>query len=318
MMTSDQDRAKRGDNHAWLFAWMNGSIFQAGPSKNMNWYGTSDQGMVVTAGSRSDDGDSMNGNAVMYDAVAGKILTLGGAPNYENSAATSNAHVITISSPFTNASVQKIRNMAFARSYATSVVLPNGQVLITGGQTYARTFNDENAVLTPELWDPNSCSFTQLSNNTIPRTYHSWAILLPDATILSGGGGLCGNACLKTNGANHYDAEIFYPPYLYAPDGTLSQRPVVISLQAVAQLGDTISIEIDTPDCDLALIRFSSATHTVNTDQRRVPLSYQSDGVTYNITIPDDAGIVVPGYWMLFALNAAGVPSLSKTLQIVP
>ena len=48
----------------------------------MNWYGTSDTGSQSPAGPRAEDQDSMCGNAIMYDAPAGKILTLGGAPNY--------------------------------------------------------------------------------------------------------------------------------------------------------------------------------------------------------------------------------------------
>ena len=72
----------RGDNHGWLFGWKNGYVFQAGPANAMNWYGTSDDGSQSGAGTRADDPDSMCGNAVLYDAVAGKILTVGGAPAY--------------------------------------------------------------------------------------------------------------------------------------------------------------------------------------------------------------------------------------------
>lgn len=48
----------------------------------MNWYGTSGTGSQAAAGTRSTDPDSMCGNAIMYDAVGGKILTVGGAPAY--------------------------------------------------------------------------------------------------------------------------------------------------------------------------------------------------------------------------------------------
>ena len=72
----------RGDNHGWLFGWKRGYVFQAGPAVAMNWYGTGGTGSQSAAGKRANDADSMCGNAVMYDAVAGKILTVGGAPNY--------------------------------------------------------------------------------------------------------------------------------------------------------------------------------------------------------------------------------------------
>ena len=47
----------------------------------MNWYWP-DGNTTVPAGQRGTDANAMNGNAVMFDAAAGKILTLGGAPNY--------------------------------------------------------------------------------------------------------------------------------------------------------------------------------------------------------------------------------------------
>lgn len=72
----------RGDNHGWLFGWKNGYVFQAGPAVAMNWYGTSGTGSQASAGTRASDSDSMCGNAVLYDAVGGNILTVGGAPAY--------------------------------------------------------------------------------------------------------------------------------------------------------------------------------------------------------------------------------------------
>jgi len=60
-----------------------GGALQAGPSKAMNWYDTNGQGASHPAGPRANCPDSMNGNAVMYDAVQGLILTVGGAPSYQ-------------------------------------------------------------------------------------------------------------------------------------------------------------------------------------------------------------------------------------------
>lgn len=37
MLTADAQGIFRQDNHGWLFAWKNGYVFQAGPSKEMNW-----------------------------------------------------------------------------------------------------------------------------------------------------------------------------------------------------------------------------------------------------------------------------------------
>lgn len=65
-----------------LFAWRGATVFQAGPSVAMNWYDTNGAGSNVSAGDRTGDTDAMCGNAVMYDATAGKILVTGGSINY--------------------------------------------------------------------------------------------------------------------------------------------------------------------------------------------------------------------------------------------
>jgi galactose oxidase len=64
MLTNDAQGVYRADNHGWLFGWKSGYVFQAGPSKAMNWYGTTGTGSQSAAGLRASDADSMCGNAV--------------------------------------------------------------------------------------------------------------------------------------------------------------------------------------------------------------------------------------------------------------
>lgn len=312
MLTNDAQGVYRQDNHGWLFGWKNGSVFQAGPSKAMNWYGTMGSGSQQPAGLRASDPDSMNGNAVMFDAVNGKILTVGGAPNYQNSFATTNAHVITIGAPGTTAAVATINNMNQARSFANGVVLPNGQVFIVGGESYAVPFSDDTSTLIPEIWDPVTSKFTIMNPMSIPRTYHSIALLLPDGTVISGGGGLCGG-CLT----NHFDAQIFRPPYLFNTNGSPATRPKITSISATSvKVGATVTVNTDSAVTSFSLIRGGSTTHTVDTDQRRIPLTPIGSATTYTVTVPGDPGIALPGQWMLFAINAAGVPSVARTVLV--
>jgi galactose oxidase len=65
-----------------------------------------------------------------------------------------------------------------------------------------------------------------------------------------------------------------------------------------------------------ALVRMASATHSVNTDQRRIPLSFTGTTGNYQLGIPADQGVVLPGNYMLFALDASGVPSVARTINI--
>ncbi|KAI4190540.1 MAG: hypothetical protein LQ346_004892 [Caloplaca aetnensis] len=340
MLTSDPEDVSlghiyRGDNHGWLFGWKDGSVFQAGPAVAMNWYGTSGTGSQSAAGNRASDADSMCGNAIMYDAVAGKILTLGGSPNYVtnwnpvsstflvavlteiDSYSTANAHIITLAEPNTTPEVTTINSMAFPRAFHNSIILPNGKVFITGGQYFAVGFTDQTPQLIPEMWDPATQAFTQMAPISIPRNYHSTGLLLPDATVFNGGGGLCGDGCAT----NHPDGQIYRPAYLYNADGSPADRPVidVVSAGEVAA-GGQLSITTSGPAVtEYALIRLSSTTHTVNTDQRRIALTPatsgdQSGAVT--VTVPQDPGVALPGYWYLFALTEAGVPSVAKYVKV--
>lgn len=316
MLTVDAQGVYREDNHAWLFGWKQGWVFQAGPSKAMNWYnpnGNGGAGTVTAAGLRGNNPDAMNGNAVMYDAINGLILTLGGAQDYQNSQATANAVIIKIGTPGRAPTVTAINPMNFARAFANAIVLPDGKVFVTGGQSFAVPFSDDTAVYSAELWDPATNKFTMLPPMDIPRTYHSVALLLFDATVFTGGGGLCGDC-----GTNHFDGQIYSPAYLFNADGTAATRPIIKSAAPTdITAGASVRITTDVPISTCSIIRSGSNTHTVDTDQRRIVLTPTGTFPTYTLTVPTDKGIALPGYWLLFALTKAGVPSKATVVHVV-
>jgi galactose oxidase len=148
---------------------------------------------------------------------------------------------------------------------------------------------------------------------TVPRVYHSVGLLLPDGRVFSAGGGLCGTGCAT----NHFDGQIFTPPYLLNADGSAARRPIIASAPTDLKNGDSFNVKTVTAVTSFAIVRMGSATHSVDTDQRRLslPLSVGLDG-TYKLTVPADPGVAVPGYWMLFALDSKGVPSVARIIHI--
>ncbi|KAE8143538.1 hypothetical protein BDV38DRAFT_231601 [Aspergillus pseudotamarii] len=335
MMTDDKKGQWRADNHGWLFGWKKESVFQAGPSKEMHWYDVDDvsrdrygnrryRGSVHSAGLRGKDKDSMSGSAIMYDATKGKILTFGGQRHYDGSYASKNAHIITIGEPYQRPSVKVAGKggdrtaeggMRHARVFHTSAVLPDGKIFIAGGQTWGQPFHEEDIVYTPELYDPEQDTFVELSRNNIKRVYHSISLLLPDATVLNGGGGLCGNCS-----ANHYDAEIFSPPYLFDDEGNRAVRPKITNMinGNVLTVGGSVTFQADSIIQSASLVRVGTTTHTVNTDQRRVPLDIAAADSTHQYTanLPSDAGVILPGWYMLFAMNDKGTPSVAQMVKV--
>lgn len=300
----------RADNHMWLFGVSGGMVFHAGPAADMNWIDTAGDGKVTAAGKRDDDAYSINGGVVMYEA--GKILKVGGAPGYSSGLATASAYTIDFSKgPSKPVVVEKVKPLAIQRTFTNAVVLPNGQVVVVGGRTDASTAGDATAVMIPEIWTPQTKSFTRLEPISVPRQYHASALLLTDGRVFVGGGGVC------TTCPNHPDAQILTPSYLLDAAGNLASRPKITKANATAKIGGTLKATTSRLVKSWAIVRLSASTHSINNDQRRVVLKVAGrTGRDYDLAIPADRGTVTPGNWMLFALDSKGVPSVAKIVNI--
>lgn len=214
--------------------------------------------------------------------------------------------------------------MAFPRGFANGVVLPDGTVLVTGGQRRSLVFTDTNGILYPELFNPVAKTWRTLSPEAVPRNYHAISILLPDGRVFTGGGGLCWVATIGGSTANcnkavdHADGQIFEPPYLFTTSGALATRPVITAISATTfQIGAALQLTVTGGNNGkLVLVRIGSVTHSINSDQRRIPLTTSVSGNAYTATVPNDSGVVIPGYWYVFVVSGSGVPSLARTVRI--
>lgn len=323
ILTKDHEGIWREDNHAWLFGWKKGSVFQAGPGKDQHWFGTDGRGSITKAATR-DTQDAMCGIFVMYDAVAGKILSAAGAQDYTNSVATNHAHITTIGEPYKPSTVERVSDLTFPRGFSNAVVLPDGSTLVTGGQRKSLVFTNTDGILVPELFNPKTKQWTQLAPHAVPRNYHSISILLPDSRVFIGGGGLCyvnkikGSTARCDKTVDHLDGEYFEPPFLFNNDGTYATRPVVSNLtQKPVKVGSTLKFTAS-EFASASLIRMGSVTHSVNSDQRRVPLNdITRNGKDITARLPTDSGILLPGFYYLFVMSAKGTPSMGMTVHVV-
>lgn len=112
--------------------------------------------------------------------------------------------------------------------------------------------------------------------------------------------------------------EIYQPAYLFNPDGTLATRPSIAS--APSSISYNSSFTVTTPDAanisSVVLIRNPNVTHAFGMDQRDVVLSFTAGSGTLTVTAPPNGNIAPPGYYMLFLLNNAGVPSVAMFVQM--
>lgn len=253
-------------------------------------------GTVRSADGQSRAGGGRDATAVMYRP--GRILVFGGA---ETRARTLD---ITGGSPIIGKTdpTSSIRNNAFG------TILPDGQVLATGGaEKYNELVGVNNSA---ETWDPATGRWTIGSSGVMPRLYHSTALLMPDATVLVAGGGADGPV-VNTN------IEVYYPRYLFKAGG-LAARPEIDSAPSTLRVGRsfTANVSHNRQIAKVTLVKTGSATHNFNMDQRFVDLSFSQNGAALTVQMPSRASDTPPGYYMLFALDDLGVPSVAKMVFI--
>jgi hypothetical protein len=204
--------------------------------------------------------------------------------------------------------------MAFPRRHMNATVLPDGQVLATGGTRGGGKlvdFSEANAIHEAEIWNPATGQWTTLEPNSITRVYHSVSLLLPDGTVLHGSSGdaMDGTAVVPKQ-KNH---EIFSPPYLFK-----GARPTITSAPASVGYGQTFSVA--TPNAAqvtaVRWIRLGSVTHAFDASARANTLSFVVSGGNIQVTAPVLQRLAPPGHYLLFLLNRNGVPSPGKVVQI--
>jgi galactose oxidase len=109
------------------------------------------------------------------------------------------------------------------------------------------------------------------------------------------------------------NAEIFSPPYLFnGPRPTITSRPSRLAYGGTYRIGtpDPASIR------RVTLIRLGSTTHAFDMNQRFQRLPFTADATGLTITGPTTRLRTPPGHYLLFIVNANGVPSVGKIVQV--
>jgi hypothetical protein len=276
-----------------LFVAPNGKVFQAGPNRQSRYISTSGTGAWSNVALTKFGAFRDYGPSIMYDV--GKVIEIGGSDPPTATAETIDLNAATPAWTFTG-------SMHFARRQHNGVILPDGKIFVVGGSSAAGFDTSTSPVAPTEMWDPATGQFTVMASIAVYRGYHSTALLLPDGRVLSAGGNVGGP-----------NAQIYSPPYLF--NGT---RPSISSAPASVGYGQTVFI--GTPNATgitkVSWIHVGSTTHTFDMAQRYMKLSFTQATNGLNVTMPANANIAPPGYYMLFVLNGSGVPSVAKIIQI--
>jgi len=233
--------------------------------------------------------------------------------------ATSSTDMIDLSVP--TPSYTAGPNMSTGRIQMDAVILPNGKVLAEGGSV--NNESPDTPGKTADLYDPVSNTMGSAGTAAYSRLYHSTALLLPDATVMSTGSNP------GKRGRYEPAIEIYTPSYLYDTNDHLitTDRPqiIAVSFSGPIHYGTPFSVSYTSisPISSAVLIRPGSSTHASDMDQRLISLCGATSPCTasnkaLSLTTPPDGSIAPPGYYMLFLLDSAGVPSKAWFIQLTP
>lgn len=296
-----------------------GRVFYAGERIMSRWFNVAGIGSWSNGPSHLWPFNRDYGTAAMYDT--GKILYAGGGghtawptPDAKSPTPTATAEKIDLNQP--SPAWQTAGSMSAPRRHLNSTILPDGQVLITGGTRGGGFVNIDQglAVKEAELWNPNvgpTGQWTTLAANQIMRVYHSVSLLLPDGTVLHGASGDAMAGLIPVPPERNH--EIFRPPYMFK-----GARPSISSAPATVTYRETFSVA--TPNAaqitDARWIRLGNVTHAFDMGARANTLTFTRTPTGVDITAPDNANQAPPGYYMLFILNRNGVPSVGKMVRV--
>ncbi|MDG4769179.1 galactose oxidase-like domain-containing protein [Solwaraspora sp. WMMD792] len=198
--------------------------------------------------------------------------------------------------------------------YPNLVQLPDDTVLITNGSSdyRGRGLSDNH---TARIYHPDSNTLTVAADPRVGRNYHSAALLLPDGRVLTvGSDPLFRDAKNSISGEFEQRLELYSPPYLFG-----GVRPVLAGVPDRVERGG--SVTVISPHADridrVRLIRPGAATHMLNNEQRSVAVDFTATTLgRLKLDLPEEATILPSGPYLLFAVDADGVPSVGVPVMV--
>ncbi|XP_074265097.1 aldehyde oxidase GLOX-like [Silene latifolia] len=220
-----------------------------------------------------------------------------------------------------------METMPMPRIMSDMLVLPNGDVLIINGAG-AGTAGWElgrEPVLSPVTYHPDNVlgsRFEVMKATTIPRMYHSCAVLLRDGRVLVGGSNPhhfynFTNVLFPTD----LTLEAFSPPYLDSnqasirPSITSPGSSTIINYGTIIKIGFSISGLVNPSSIKVTMVRPPFNTHSFSMSQRNLVLTITAivnplglGQFEIQVRTPGSSTMAPPGYYMLFVVHQ-NVPS---------
>ncbi len=287
-----------------------------------------------TPGLREPNRRDQAASLLLPPAQAQKVMIMGGGNTPEQAKAINLTDEINLKepSPHWTAGPELPRGemegggmepMGAGKMYVSAVALPDGTVLETGGSLLPRRENVHEA----SIFNPSSNTFTSVAADPVGRDYHSEALLLPDGRVLA-----LGSNPITATGEEPFETRVsvYEPPYLFKGprpvisgiDGALNHLEGSVNQTGQWKYGEehTITYSSASPITSAVLIRPAAVTHSSDPNQREValPITHDSGTGELKVSLTSNDNLAPPGYYMVFLVNAQGVPSVAQWVHVGP
>ena len=145
----------------------------------------------------------------------------------------------------------------------------------------------------------------KVATHTVPRVYHSSALLLPDGRVATFGG--------NPDGSFEMRIEIYTPHYL--EKGRARRSPAAPT--EIHYGGSTRSRTTQaSPIRSAVLVRPAAVTHSSDSNQRLVDLPFTPTRTACRSRCTGEPNLAPPGWYMLFVVDGNGVPSVANWVHL--
>ncbi len=232
-----------------------------------------------------------------------KVMIIGGGRD-NGTLSTDTTAIIDLNQP--NPHYTQAASLDVHKMYVSAVILPDRTVLETGGEQKERQYGT-SYVYSAQIYDPQTGIWTKAKDSTVPRGYHSSAILLPDGRVATFGNNPADNSF-------ELRIEIYSPEYMTSTD-----RPAITDVTNDMNYGGSYAMTATsaTPIKNVSLIRPMAVTHSLDANQRLVdvPFTTNRDG-SLQLSLTGNPNLAPPGWYMLFATDQAGIPSVASWVHV--
>ncbi|THZ49599.1 galactose oxidase [Aureobasidium pullulans] len=224
-------------------------------------------------------------------------------------------------------------SMPQGRGMVEGTLLPDGTVIfLNGGNEGAQGFGlARDPTFEALIYDPAKPlgqRFTTGASSTIPRLYHSVALLLLDGTLMIAGSNPVEQPVLKPTTTDPYvtefRVEIYTPPYLQGDNAKKRPTAITLSSKSLVANSQTFTVKFTAPTgakaVKVALYHGGFVTHSVHMSHRMAFLDTAGwkAGATdqqITVTMPPSANVAPPGPYVVYVV-VDGVPGVGQFVQV--